>query len=221
MALLSVLLAESSLETVPEELWNAPEIVKDAKKRNKHPSKILLDSSRHHRAMRYLENREKRGRPDVIHSTLLLLLDSLASRNNFLEVYIHTLQDLMIYVNPITRLPRNYNRFVGLMEDLLCKKEIVSEDTTLLKLLNCSVEDILSDPVIVMTSTGYGTIKDMQRIFRKNIENNVKTWVIIGGFPHGEFKRDFHGFPISLGSTSLSALYTASKVLCVFEEMTL
>ncbi len=59
----------------------------------------------------------------------------------------------MIYVNPETRLPRNYNRFLGLMESLF-KNRVVPKDLALLRLeektLKELVEEINPDGVFVM-----------------------------------------------------------------------
>lgn len=50
-----------------------------------------------------------------------------------LRVYIHTRNNEIIYVKPETRIPRNYNRFVGLMESLF-KNKAVPPELELLKL---------------------------------------------------------------------------------------
>lgn len=44
-----------------------------------------------------------------------MLLDSPLNRAGLLQVYIHTEKNVLIEVNPQTRIPRTFDRFCGLM----------------------------------------------------------------------------------------------------------
>lgn len=44
-----------------------------------------------------------------------MLMDSPLNRAGLLQVYIHTQKNVLIEVNPQTRIPRTFNRFCGLM----------------------------------------------------------------------------------------------------------
>jgi len=55
------------------------------------------------------------ARPDITHQCLMMLLDSPLNRAGMLQVYIHTERNVLIEVNPHTRIPRTFNRFSGLM----------------------------------------------------------------------------------------------------------
>lgn len=44
-----------------------------------------------------------------------MLLDSPLNRANLLQIYIHTSKNILIEINPQTRIPRTYDRFAGLM----------------------------------------------------------------------------------------------------------
>lgn len=57
-------------------------------------------------------------RPDITHQCLLMLLDSPLNRAGLLQVYIHTCNNVLIEVNPQTRIPRTFKRFAGLMGEL-------------------------------------------------------------------------------------------------------
>ena len=46
---------------------------------------------------------------------LLMLLDSPLNKAGLLQVYVHTAKNVLIEVNPQTRIPRIYSRFCGLM----------------------------------------------------------------------------------------------------------
>jgi rRNA small subunit pseudouridine methyltransferase Nep1 len=76
-------------------------------------------------------------RPDILHQELLALLDSPLNKAGMLQVYILTTKNVLIEVNPATRIPRTYKRFAGLMVQLLHKMKIKAgiESTTLLKVI--------------------------------------------------------------------------------------
>lgn len=54
-------------------------------------------------------------RPDITHQSLLMLFDSPLNRAGLLQVYIHTTKNVLIEINPQTRIPRTLKRFGGLM----------------------------------------------------------------------------------------------------------
>lgn len=54
-------------------------------------------------------------RPDIAHQCLLMLMDSPLNRAGLLQVYIHTEKNILIEINPQTRIPRTFKRFAGLM----------------------------------------------------------------------------------------------------------
>lgn len=54
-------------------------------------------------------------RPDITHQSLLMLFDSPLNRAGLLQVYIHTAKNVLIEINPQTRIPRTLKRFGGLM----------------------------------------------------------------------------------------------------------
>ncbi|WP_457550111.1 16S rRNA methyltransferase [Archaeoglobus sp.] len=205
--MLRIVFVESSLETVPKSIAKHPAILSDAKRRKKKPTEMILDDSKHHTAIKNLENREKRGRPDIIHQCLLLSLDSPIED---LEVYVHTVNDVMIWINRKTRLPRNYNRFIGLIEDLFKKREIKAKGETLLKIVDSNLEEILKGfRVVVMSEKGE----------RKDVELEGCA-VCIGAFPHGDFdERTMNVFRkvdatfISVADKPVTALYTTCWVL--------
>ncbi len=124
MEKLVVVVAEASLELVPRELWGHPAIYKYARRRGKPPGEILLDHALHHQAMKEAGLSGKRGRPDIVHLVLHAILSSPLALEGLLELYVHTIEDYVIAVDPSTRLPRNYMLFTGLMEQLLTRGQV-------------------------------------------------------------------------------------------------
>ena len=67
-----------------------------------------------------------------------MLLDSPLNRAGLLQVYIHTAKNVLIEVHPQTRIPRTFDRFCGLMVQLLYKLRLVF-DLLLLRLVEAVV----------------------------------------------------------------------------------
>ena len=82
----TLILAESSLEIIPEELQNHISVISYCKKNDKKPSETLLDISWHFAAMKGIEDEIKRGRPDIIHLTLLAVLNTPLHKRKKLKV---------------------------------------------------------------------------------------------------------------------------------------
>jgi len=190
--LLNLVLAESALETIPEKLWKHSAIQKYAKPRRKHPRFVLLDRSYHHRAMKSLEQNTKRGRPDIVHFALLEALGSPLNKEGLLQVYVHTFNDYVITVNPETRLPRNYDRFVNLIEQLFEYGRVPPQPTenALLLLKQKTLPQLIREikPSYVLALSRVGKPRTLEETVAKLSSEN-KPVVIVGGFPHGHFSK--------------------------------
>ncbi len=200
------MLAEAALETVPEDLWSHPSVRRHSKRQRKPPKTLLLDRSLHHSAMRRLEDNLKRGRPDITHFALLEALGSPLNKEGLLQVYVHTNKDYVITINPSTRLPRNYNRFIGLMEQLFQQQKVPSEGETLLKLEHKTLQQLLAEAKAdhVLAFSREGKPKTIQDAV-SSLQPKQRPVVIVGGFPHGHF--------------SETTVKLADEVVCVDSEM--
>ncbi len=220
---LKVVLAESALELVPKSLWSHPVILKSARKRGKKPSEILLDVSLHFQAMKNLPDRFKRGRPDIIHITLLNMLESPLNRKNLLRTYVHTYNDIVVFIRPDIRLPKNYNRFVGLMEQLFTEGKVPpNSDTPLMYLKNLKLKDLINsidvDHIILLDEKGER--RRVSEIAKKVKEK--KTVIIIGGFQEGEFNEETYKVAdeiISIYDEPLPTWIVASRIIQAYEEL--
>lgn len=222
--MLTIILAESELEVMPGELVNHPLIVSFAHQRRKQPEKILLDSNYHHVAMKDLSDGRRRGRPDIIHLFLLTALESIANKKGQLKIIIHTRNDDVIYVNPETRIMRNYDRFVGLIEQLFEKKVVRSQEQTLLELkqkvpLNKIIEELKADKIIAFSEEGKATnLHNYFKELKKHKKENIAC--IVGGFPSGAFQSDIKSIVdeiVSIHPEMLVAWAVASEIIVNYE----
>ena len=67
-------------------------------------------------------------RPDIAHQELMAVLDSPLNKAGKVKLYMHTAKNVLIEINPKTRLPRTFKRFSGLMVQLLHRLKIRSAD---------------------------------------------------------------------------------------------
>ena len=132
--MLSLILAEAALETVPKIIANHTSVIKHANKKGKSGQEILLDRSYHHRAMNKLEDAGKRGRPDLVHFALLEAMSTPLYQKGMLEIYVHTIIDKVIFFHGNIRLPKSYFRFEGLMEELFKYRQITSDTELLMEI---------------------------------------------------------------------------------------
>jgi len=224
--MLNLILAESELELVPKEIVNNPVIKSYAKQKGKQPQQIVLDSNYHHRAMFDIDDFKRRGRPDIVHIFLLTTLESIVNKKGCLRVFIHTRNNDVIAVNPETRIMRNYDRFLGLIEQLFEKNVVPDKEKPLLELkketpLNKLVEELKSDYTIVFLEDG--TLVNLNRYLtslKKHNKNNLT--FIIGGFPHGTFYSDVESIAdekISIYNETLVSWTVASEILVNYETV--
>ena len=220
---ITVILAEASLELVPHQIVGHPAVVKNARRRGRKPMETLLDVSLHYHAMKRLSRKEKRGRPDIIHVTLLELLSSPLNLEGKLRVYVHTLNDYVLFIDPATRIPRNYNRFVGLMEQLFVKGQIPPQtDKPLITVKPATLSSLLemlgSDSVILLSE--WGELRNPRAVCSESLKHGVP--VVIGAFPHGDFEDETKALArsvYSIYSKPLETWVVASRIAHACEEL--
>ncbi len=187
--MLSLVLAESALELVPNELNSHPAILSWARRKRKSPGELILDQTYHHAAILRLGRQGVgRGRPDLVHLSLLLALGSPLSFEGHLRCYVHTRDSHLITVSPRARLPRNTDRFVALVEQLYKEKVVPPMGPPLLSLAKVCLPEFLdklgSDMVVALTTQG--TPRPMADIAWSMV-GNEKPALLVGGFPEGHF----------------------------------
>jgi len=181
-------IVEAALELVPEDIAGHPAVVAAARARGRPPEQTLLDESLHHPAMENLPDRGKRGRPDIVHRCLLSALDSVLNREGHLALFLHTYNDQIVEVNPKTRLPRRFTRFVGLMEQLLQAKRVPPRGPPLLRLrgrsLAVHLRQIEPSRIFLLAEDGDPTPPGE---LADQLASESLPLVLVGGFAHGDF----------------------------------
>lgn len=75
----------------------------------------LLNCDKHKNLGKKVRRDVTQCRPDIAHQCLLMLMDSPLNRAGLLQVYMRTERNVLIEINPQTRIPRTFERFCGLM----------------------------------------------------------------------------------------------------------
>ncbi|MEM4834973.1 MAG: 16S rRNA methyltransferase [Ferroplasma sp.] len=192
--MLRLIIADAELQTVPENMARDRAIRNIAEKNHKKPTEMLLDSNYMHTTIdKYFPGESnRRGRPDIIYIFLEVAMESILNKNKMLDVYVHTRGNYIIHINSETKLPRSYNRFQGLMEDLFKKRSINYNGNELLSMREGAIIPFLKnlDGKTVALSPE-GTSSSLSTIINQDNLN-----VIIGGFSQGDYISDIYGnFP--------------------------
>lgn len=187
--MLSLVLAESAVEVIPQSLWKRLKRKKQSKSRTKKSKLSILSQSYHHEEMKSLRENWKRGRPDIVHSSLLQALGSPLNLSGLLRTYVHTIKDYVISIDSSTRLPRNYLRFIGLIEDLFEYGRVPKTGNSLLRLEKKSISSLLMDikPSYTIAFSQTGRLEVLDELMpRFSSKKNLA--LIIGGFQAGTFR---------------------------------
>ena len=191
----------------------------------------ILNCDDHYKIIKSMKKKLDEFRPDIIHQCLLNLFDSPLNKVGLLQVYIHTNKNVLIEINPKTRIPRTFKRFSGLFSQLFLKNEIGTGGTSdggkkeiFLKILNNKIENLIEDvPKILLSEKG--RLVDID-IYCKNLEENLKTkknkdiCFIIGTNPKGDIDPmiKYNDDCISLSSFDLDSNIICGKICSAFEN---
>ncbi|HEC88395.1 MAG TPA: 16S rRNA methyltransferase [Thermoplasmata archaeon] len=206
--MMHLILADSELEKIPAEIKNHSCVRKNRS--------FILDASLHHSAMKKIKDWQRRGRPDIVHLFLLISQESILNKEGMLRTYVHTRNNKVIYINPETRIIKNYNRFKGLIEQLFKVKKVPVEGNALMEVKERKLEELLyklKGKKILFTSKGN----------RKRIEDVMEKDVvcIIGGFPSGDFMTNVYDMAdekICIYDKVLPAWIVAMEAIVAYEN---
>ena len=216
--MLNFVLAESALEQVPEGIRSRPAVASDSKRRGVNASEILLDRSFHHTAMLKLKESEKRGRPDLVHGSLLSVTGTPLYLEGRVRVFVHTYGDVVVEIAPRTRIPKSYLRFRGLME-----KALRGQGDRLVKARPSRLPDLVKKTIQPDITIGLSV--QGKRMELEDLAGRLMTadnpCIIVGGFPHGHFSPETLSVVdelVRIHEMPLEAHVVASRLLYEFEK---
>lgn len=219
--MLSLIIAEAALETIPSSIARHPAVARHAARKDKPAKEILLDRSYHHAAMLKLKDNRRRGRPDLVHFALLEATSTPLFRRNMLDVYVHTVMDKVIFLQQGLRLPRSYFRFEGVMEELFKTGRITSDNNILMELRDMEFGHLISKikPANVIGLSRLGAGSSAEEVARTVDDSTV---IVVGGFPHGHFSGKTsnelnHAYAIS--DLALESHVVIARILYECEKM--
>ena len=219
--MISLILSESALELVPSELKHHPSVISHARKLGKNPSEILLDNSWHFAAMKGIENEMKRGRPDLVHFSILEATTIPLYFQNRVKLFVHTVDDKIISFGENVHIPKSYHRFAGVMEKLYREKKITSNNNDVLlkiedKTFSELVDEINPSKIIGFSTNGHS--HTYEEIATKIPDNAC---IVFGGFQKGHFSgsvEDKITDLYSVGGESFEGHVVIARMLYEYEK---
>ena len=218
--MISLILSESSLELVPYELEEHPSVVSHAKKLGKYPSDILLDNSWHFAAMKGIKNEIKRGRPDLVHFSILEATTIPLYYQNKLNLFVHTIDNKVIRFGKNVHIPKSYHRFQGVIEKLFQEKKIISKNELLLDMKEQTFSELIKEinPSNVIGFSTEGELSSYQKIASEIPDNSC---IVLGGFQKGHFSDSVQNKITNLysvGNESFECHVVTSRILYEYEK---
>lgn len=220
---LALILADSAIELVPNEIVHHPAISALAKRKRKEPRRLILDQSYHHAAiLRLGASGVGRGRPDIVHFSLLTALGSPLNSEGELECFVHTRDDHVITVDSRARLPRNTDRFTSLLEQLYENSVVPTSGRPLMSLSEESLPELLHElkPDKAVGLSVRGIQSPLEKV-TDEMGRAKKPAVLVGGFPSGHFSHRTVGLAeeiFQIDRRSLDAWTVVGRTVYDFER---
>ena len=218
--MISLILSESALELVPPELKHHPSVVSHARKLGKRPSEILLDNSWHFAAMKGIKNEMKRGRPDLVHFSILEATTIPLYLQNKMKLFVHTIDDKVIYFGKNVHIPKSYHRFEGLIEKLYQEKKIMANNDVLLEIKERSFSELL-DEITPSQVIGFSTRGVPNSYEKIAAEISGDACIVFGGFQKGHFSGSIKNrisTLYSIGNESFEGHVVIARMLYEYEK---
>ena len=219
--MLRIILAGAELELVPPEIAGHPSVRLNLPAGRK-PSDVLLDQNLHATAIRQFPDGERRGRPDIVHYTLLAILESPACKAGQVEVVLHTSANELVRVRSDTRLPRGEARMHGLLAKVLRDGRSQDKDPLVwvegvgkpAKVL----EKVAKGPVVRLDEGGL--LMPPADLVRR--AQGGELTLVLGAFPSGDFSKEWkEAVPeaVSIWKDPLNAWAVASEVTAAWRSV--
>lgn len=158
-------------------------------------------------------------RPDIVHSSLLTLLDSPLNKAGLQKIYLRTLKNELIEVSPRLRIPRTFKRFAGLMVQLLHRQKIRASggSDVLLKMVKNNVLDHLPAGCTKLGTSVNGELVNMNE-FAASLPDDEPVVFVVGQQSHGDALVDWTERLLSVSQYPLSAAVALGRICNSFES---
>ncbi|CAG8558793.1 17343_t:CDS:2 [Funneliformis caledonium] len=189
--------------------------LKTFKVSNSKPSQYQLANGDDHQAtLRKLGS--EICRPDITHQKLTPL-----NKAGLMQIYIHTVNGVLIEVSPHVRIPRTFKRFSGLMVQLLHKLCIRSADGNekLLRVIKNPITNYLPTNCVKLTLS-YDAQPVRLSQYLPTLPSDHSICVVVGAMAHGndDFADNWIDEKIGISQYPLSAAVACSKFCCELES---
>ncbi|CAA9991044.1 ribosome biogenesis protein, putative [Plasmodium knowlesi strain H] len=177
-----------------------------------------------------IENKLRNVRLDILFFTLLCLRDSVINKRGKLQIYVHTVNGLLIFVSPSFRVPRSFSLFKKVMLNLMLRNVVLDPDgRPLLKVLSHPVKHYVGSSVCIGISS-MGFPADVKKLTKKIKETrneysfflSLSTAFDLTHFIELISKTDSESFPfdyiIRLSDLPLSTVAVCSKLTHFLNE---
>ncbi|ANQ10823.1 Ribosome biogenesis protein [Plasmodium coatneyi] len=177
-----------------------------------------------------IKNKLKNVRLDILFFTLLSLRDSVINKRGKLQIYVHTVNGLLIFVSPSFRVPRSFSLFKKVMLNLMLRNVVLDPDgRPLLKVLPEPVKHYVGSSVCIGISN-MGFPADVKKLSKKIKETkneysfflSLSTAFDITHFIESISKTDSECFPfdyiIRVSDLPLSTVAVCSKLTHFLNE---
>lgn len=191
-------------------------------KSKKYPE--IINGDDHIKIIKNMKRSPEDFRPDITHQCLLSLFDSPLNKVGLLQVFIRTVNNILIEINPKTRIPRTYKRFSGLFAQLLIKNKIKASDSNdiLLKVVNGTIKEHIKKEIPIIFLTEKGRLVDIDSYAESLTKSdNKNVCVVIGANAKGDINKliDYANDSVSISSYDLTSSVVCAKICTSFEKI--
>lgn len=181
----------------------------------------LLNSDKHANFLRRNGRNPADYRPDIAHQAILMILDSTLNKSGRMKaLYVKTEKGVLFEIKPHVRIPRTFDRFSGIMLQLLQKLSItaVGKREKLLRAIQNPVTQYLP---INSRKIGFShssqKLVDMQD-YVAAVGNDTNLVFVVGAMAHGKIDVDYIEDFISISDYPLSAAFCISRICNAVER---
>ena len=170
--------------------------------------------------MKGIKNEIKRGRPDLVHFSILEATTIPLYLQNKLNLFVHTIDDKVIHFGKNVHLPKSYHRFEGVIEKLYQEKKIMAKNELLLEIKEQTFLELIDEinPSKIIGFSTEGQLSSYEKIAAQISDNSC---IIIGGFQKGHFSDSIQNKITdlySIGNESFESHVVTSRILYEYEK---